>query len=93
MTVHHLVPSKFLRLFATILSTHALCYLHDLQASPQDPSLRPQRRKQASIGQITEGCMDNDNLMRIRAMMTLFGLNIAMLAKAGGVFRPMLSMA
>jgi hypothetical protein len=37
--------------------------------------------------------MDNDNLMRIRAMMTLFGLNIAMLAKAGGVFRPMLSMA
>ena len=37
--------------------------------------------------------MDNDNLMRIRAMMTLFGLNIAGVAKAGGVSRPMLSMA
>lgn len=37
--------------------------------------------------------MDNDNLMRIRALMSLLGLNIAMVAKAGGVSRPMLSMA
>ena len=43
--------------------------------------------------QITEYGMDKGNLMRIRAMMTLFGLNIAMVAKAGGVSRPMLSMA
>ena len=37
--------------------------------------------------------MDKDNLTRVRAIMGLFGLSIAEVAKAGGASRPYLSMA
>ena len=37
--------------------------------------------------------MDEDNLTRVRAIMGLFGLSIAQVAKAGGASRPYVSMA
>ena len=37
--------------------------------------------------------MDQDNLTRVKAIIALFGLSIAEVAKAGGASRPYLSMA